>query len=236
MDNYQTTMDKMLHSFISYDHCAIADKMKLPFDKTYLYIPFLNRIFRFNRATGEMLSTKLLPADFSTKMALPAASFEESYSSSELCSFSGLSYTEKVGFNAAMTILDLLSYSKEGARPSGQYTVIQNLCQVMNGSSNFAGQGMFASYEKSFDGKVEALRSACIALGGEPFGKGDLGFKIPIFRDLCLNLQFWEADDEFPASIQMMFDTNSLSFIHYESCWYLAGYVMNEIARLMGVS
>ena len=33
-------------------------------------------------------------------------------------------------------------------------------------------------------------------------------------------LRFWESDDEFPASLQILVDKNILDFMHYETLMF----------------
>ena len=82
-----------------------------------------------------------------------------------------------------------------------------------------------------FAGQCDRLASACEALGGVRESKADVGYAIPVFRDLRILFQFWDADDEFPASIKYLFDRNALSFMHYETLWYLMNCTYRRIAQ-----
>jgi len=82
-----------------------------------------------------------------------------------------------------------------------------------------------------FAGKCDRLARACEALGGVRESKADVGYAIPVFRDLRILFQFWDADDEFPASIKYLFDRNALSFMHYETLWYLMNCTYRRIAQ-----
>lgn len=143
-----------------------------------------------------------------------------------------LSDGSPAGSSETMIIYDLLGYAREGASASGEYTQIQNLSGVVTGSK-YAGQGMFAAYEKRMDGRDSDLARACEKLGGVPWGKGDVSYSIPVYRDLRTIVSFWDSDDEFPPSLIMMADTNTIDFMHYETLWYLAGVIARRLADEM---
>ena len=58
-----------------------------------------------------------------------------------------------------------------------------------------------------------------------PIG-ADVGYVVPVFHDFATWFQFYDGDDEFPASITYLFDENALQYMHYETLWY----VMNALA------
>ena len=43
-------------------------------------------------------------------------------------------------------------------------------------------------------------------------------------------------DYEFPASLQLLWDTNTLDFVHYETTYYIAGHLLSRLRELMGGS
>ena len=136
------------------------------------------------------------------------------------------------GHNVSMILYDLLGHSEAGARPSGDYTQVQNLAKVVS-ATKYAGQGMHEKQAKQFDGRDIQLKTACEKLGGTPRGKGDVSYCIPLYRDLCFVFSFWNSDDEFPASANILFDTNSLQYMHYETLWYCLGHIFSRISEEM---
>ena len=139
---------------------------------------------------------------------------------------------EEAGFNEAMTIYDLLCHTEEPVRLSGELVPMESLATVQNASS-YAGVGMFRQLEKELDGKEKALAEACEALGGVRQGKGDVSYRIPVFGDVSLQISFGCADEDFPASLRVYCDRELTKYIYYETIWYLVGFVMGEIQRLM---
>lgn len=126
--------------------------------------------------------------------------------------------------NESMALFDLLTLAPGRPRASGRWASISTLGGIIG-----AGHDHALSHEGTaarFAGKEAGLRAACERLGGTPLGRADVGYAIPVFEDFAIWFQFWDADDEFPASIKYLFDENALRFMHYETLWY----VMNSLA------
>lgn len=140
---------------------------------------------------------------------------------------------EDAGFNEAMTILDILCCSQEGCSPSGCYTPMQNLAQVQSTTQDYAGQGMFAKQEQALDNRNAELSAALEALGGMPFGRGDVSYRIPLFLNVYAVVRFWNSDEDFPASMQLLCDENLLQYMHYETVWYMAGFLLDRISEYL---
>lgn len=45
-------------------------------------------------------------------------------------------------------------------------------------------------------------------------------------------LQFWDADDEFDAALKIMWDTNTLDFMHFETTFYAANHLLQRPTAL----
>jgi len=46
-------------------------------------------------------------------------------------------------------------------------------------------------------------------------------------------LRFWNSDEEFPASLVVLWDANVLDFMRFETTWFAAGHVLSRIQVLM---
>ena len=133
----------------------------------------------------------------------------------------------------SMILFDILSRSGPAPKADGQWASIS-----MIGGHIGAGHDRTLRNESraaAFAGQTERLDAACRSLGGIPYSKADVGYAIPVFRDFKILFQFWDADDEFPASIKYLFDTNALAYMHYETLWYVMGAVYRRIKRQFDV-
>lgn len=134
---------------------------------------------------------------------------------------------QPAGFDAAMTVYDLLT------NPNGKPVLAHEWCAHTSFNAVRGGTvsgSLMISAEQSarpYAGKLPALRRACARLGGEEAADGDFASVLPAFACLPVLLRFWEADEEFPAQLQLLWDKNTCRYLHYETTFYLS----NEILR-----
>lgn len=92
ISNYEIMKNQMSAKFLEYDQNHMITKFSLPHDEQYLYIRFVGREYRISRSTGRV------------------AWSEDHF----------LTETE-ADYNEAMTIYDVLCYSKEDCALAGKF-------------------------------------------------------------------------------------------------------------------
>ena len=113
-------------------------------------------------------------------------------------------------FGAAMTAYDLLSNP--------------------NGFPVLAGQWCSPPAAQHFSGRIDRLRQAVARLGGTPTdGPGDFSAVLPVLPFFPVLLRFWEADDEFPAQLQFLWDRNSMRYLTYETSFYAHRAILDRL-------
>lgn len=137
-------------------------------------------------------------------------------------------------YNVAMSLYDVLCCSKPDCRASGRLVNMNSLSKIQGASARREGGGLFERYEKAFDRRATALAGACARLGGVPEGKGDVGYRVPMFDFLPVLVQFWESDEEFPPQLNLFLDENILDFMHYETVWFALFHLMERLTEEMG--
>ncbi|MBE6983918.1 MAG: DUF3786 domain-containing protein [Ruminococcaceae bacterium] len=138
---------------------------------------------------------------------------------------------KQAGFSEVLSIFDQLCYEGKDRFLTGRYAPVNSL----RGRPPAAGVGTDL-YTKTADffGRNEAsFCKACIALGGVPVAMGDLGFRLPLFGEMDVILKFYRSDDEFPATVTFLYDENTLSFMRYETVFYVAGFILEAICEMM---
>lgn len=237
-DNYQITLVRTRELFLKYDQQAIIDRFSLNADERYLYLTFVARPYRIERATGAMEYWKDERASAEC-VAIESAADENPRAEcvATECAADENPRAERVatecaagvwlpaGHGDGMTIYDILCDSKPDARVSGRF---QNAWNQRNVSSAPNGS-LFQSSADFFSGKCALLSAACERLGGERVSTGDVGFDIPVFNEIKMRMLFWDADDEFPASMNLQWDEHILDFMRYETTFYAAGFILNRL-------
>ena len=159
--NYDKTKNSMAHVFLQYDQATMIHKYSLKHDSDWLYITFVNRIYRINRKTGNV---QWSDNDFEA--------------------------VHEANHNEAMSIYDVLCYSKDKCHLSHEFVNINSLSSVRTGNLS-QNSGFFQNTADFFNGKTVELRNACIALSGKKLEKGDVAFELKLFPFLPIIIRFW---------------------------------------------
>ena len=202
--NYDSQVDVGRRIFLEYDQERLIHKFLLDADEQWICLKYMNTLCRISRISGQI---------------------------DELCDNV---WTECRSFNTVMTIYDLLCYHQGPAAPVlyDQWCTVGNF--IITGVQD---TGTFTKkYAAYFDGRVEKLRTACARLGStaeQGRAGADVTCRIPVTHFFPVLLQFWQSDDEFPPQVQLMWDRNANSFLHFETTFYLQGDLLERLRKLM---
>jgi len=81
---------------------------------------------------------------------------------------------------------------------------------------------------KTFSGKLDDLKNACMALGGQPGDAPfscDLAIKFPVLPKVNLLMLFNDQDEEFPAECSILFEKHADAYLDME-CLAMLGMVL----------
>ncbi len=136
---------------------------------------------------------------------------------------------KQAGFSEVMSIFDFLCHEGTDQFLTGRFAPVNSL----RGRPVSAGveTGFYVKTAKLFEENIDAVKAACLSLGGTPVPMGDLGFSLPVFGQIRAVLKFYEGDEDFPASITFLWDENMLSFLFYETVFYIAGFILEAICE-----
>ncbi len=124
-------------------------------------------------------------------------------------------------FCEALTIFDWLCDARPDASAAWEFCPITSLPGIFVRGSGLTMN--FTALAEKFDQNPAAFAAAVENVSGKPLPLGDMGCQIMAFPNLPLQLKFYHADEDFPASITPLWDKNILQFIRYETIYYLAG-------------
>ncbi len=138
---------------------------------------------------------------------------------------------EEAGFNEVLSIFDLLCHHGPWKALSGRFAPVNSL----RGRPPTAGveTNFYHKSAACFDRDWDAFHRACQALGGKATGQGDVGYEFPIFQGITARLKFYGQDEDFPASVTILWDENLLQYIFYETVFYIAGFLLQSIQEQM---
>ena len=202
VSNYDLQVDIARRIFMEYDHQRLIRKYGLEADDFWIYLTYLNTPCRISRKNG---------------------SVEE---------FLDAGWRECRSYDTVMTIYDILCYHKGDMAPmlSGQWCTVGNF--IVTGITQ--ADGFARKYTKLFDGHLAQFKAACERMGGEILPRmagADLTCRFGATPFFPVLLQFWEGDEDFPPKLMVLWDSNTPSFLHFETTFYLQG---DLLERLMG--
>lgn len=137
----------------------------------------------------------------------------------------------QAGFAEVLSIFDLLCHEGGNKGIAGTYAPVNSL----KGRPHTIGVGtdFHTKTAAVFDRDPESFRDACISLGATPVSMGDIGYRFPVFADLSLILKFYHSDTEFPATLTLLWDDNTLRYLYYETVFYIAGFLLETLTQKM---
>ena len=140
------------------------------------------------------------------------------------------SWTPASTHGEVMTLLDFLCDSRENRHIAGKWRSMAAFGMLFH--ENLL-EGKRDPWADRFEADPEGFRRACLALGGRAEAMGDMTFAIELFEGLEILLQLWFGDEEFPASLRILWDENSLQYIKYETMWFAKGMLLARLAEEM---
>lgn len=202
--NYDLQVDVGRRIFLEYDQELLIQKFGLSADEQWIYITYMNTPCRISRADGHI---------------------DERIDNT---------WSECRNYSTVMTIYDLLCYHRGDTAP----TLFHQWCTV--GTFVVTGVTDTGTFTRNaaafFDGHQEELKAACIRLGGtmeKRLAGADITCRIPVTPFFPVLLQYWGSDDEFPPKLQLMWDRNADSFLHFETTFFLQGDLIERLKNLM---
>lgn len=134
------------------------------------------------------------------------------------------------GFNEVLSIYDMLCNPNGKPVLSGSWSPVGNLGRMHN-TSEAVGESGLKTYGNYFAGKGKELTKICQSLGGSPAPVGDVAFYLPIFDFFPVYLRFYDVDEEFPAQLQLLWDKNTCTYLHYETTFYIAAHLFQTLSE-----
>jgi len=138
---------------------------------------------------------------------------------------------QQANFEEVLSIFDLLCHESQWKYASGNYAPVNSLKNRPRAIG--VGTSFHTEIAGEFDRNPDTFQKACLSLGAVPVPMGDLGFRFPLFQELSVILKFYFSDEEFPASLTLLWDDNTLQYMFYETVFYIAGFLLRSVLEEM---
>ena len=139
-------------------------------------------------------------------------------------------WTEELYFNESMAIYHVLKYTTDLPRCSGVWVPNEKLDRVVSRSPRIADP-LLTPFAKTWTGRCEELAAACEAVGGKKLDKGDVAYQFSAFEFMEVQMVFWDADEDFPAQVQVLFDEYATDYIHFETSGCIVADLLEKIGN-----
>ncbi|MDO4519971.1 MAG: DUF3786 domain-containing protein [Eubacteriales bacterium] len=130
------------------------------------------------------------------------------------------------------SIYELLTKSEHAPVLTGEWNSIAGLCTNTTDTS----LGRYVDYLKPFEENVEKMQQALLDLGAEPAKKGDVSAILYVFPNVPVWFQYWVSDDEFPASVQFLFDAGIMDHFRWSLLWNVMTCITDRMLEVAGLS
>ena len=132
---------------------------------------------------------------------------------------------------ALLTIMDMVCNKIGAPVMTGKWC---NMQELSGACSNPGESSVFTRKVARLNGRAGDLRRACLAAGGREVPGGEVSFRFEVFDGYETWMQFWDADDEFPASLKFLWDRSATLYMHFETLWYVMSAILDRLLRIAG--
>jgi len=221
--------------FLGYSQDEMIDKWQLRHDENCLYFTYIGQDYALNRTTAVIscLGSGTFPADPSAYEAQKRPG-EPDMAADEIGPVWNMPDVS-ASFGVSMSMFDVLSRSGPVPEFAGEWKSISALA----GAIGAGHEAVLGNRDKAakLSGHRKQMDEACRRIGGTQMNVGDASWVLPVIELPALTepisvwVQFWEADEEFPASLKILWDAAILQFMHYETLWYVMDDVIDYLMQ-----
>lgn len=194
--------DQWTQEFSEFEPERISRILNLKYDEEYLYITYFGILYRLKLKDGKL-----------SKQETDGR------------------WQDNLYFNESMVIYHLLKYTKDCPGKAGIWVPNESLDGRATRNRNIPDP-LLTPFARKWSGKCEELKKACQQAGGREFDKGDVAFQFAAFPFMELQMIFWDADEDFPAQVQVLFDKKVTDYVHFETTGCVIADLFDKINRI----
>ncbi len=182
--------------FLGYDQDKMIQLFQLKHDENSIFIDFLGRTYRIDRASGLMYDGG-----------------------------------RQASIDETVSVYELLTNSEHVPYLTGKWESIASLCTNTTDTS----LGRYIDYLKPFKDDTALMQKTLLEMGAEPAKKGDVSAVLTVYPNVPVWFQYWAADEEFPASIQFLFDGGISEHFRWSLLWNLMTMITDRMLETAGL-
>jgi hypothetical protein len=135
---------------------------------------------------------------------------------------------DPLGLSESSDILRYIAHAKKGASLSGEWISFRDI--NAGDAHTFAFEHAIQPFlAKTFSGRLDRFLMAAKKLGGSAAAFGDAAVRLDYFPLFPIAFVIWDADEEFPASVNALFDSRAEACANPEDA---AVYSLHAAAKL----
>ncbi|MCQ2500821.1 MAG: DUF3786 domain-containing protein [Lachnospiraceae bacterium] len=138
----------------------------------------------------------------------------------------------QASLDETVSVYELLTNSDHKPFLTGKWESIASLCTNTTDTS----LGRYIDYLKPFNEDAELMQKTLLEMGAVPASKGDVSAILTIYPNIPVWIQYWVADDEFPASVQFLFDGGIADHYRWSLLWNLMTMITDRMLETAGLS
>ena len=92
---------------------------------------------------------------------------------------------------------------------------------------------LLSQYAKCFEDNLDKLEKYLKSIGGIAYPVGDIAYTINLFDFLKVCIQLWRSDEEYPPTLQVLWEETTLHHLKYEVVWYACGFMLDKIKQVI---
>lgn len=137
----------------------------------------------------------------------------------------------RASIDETVSVYELLTTSEHAPFLTGRWESIASLCTNTTDTS----LGRYIDYLKPFHDDTSLMQKTLLEMGAEPANKGDVSAVLTVYPNVPVWFQYWAADDEFPASIQFLFDAEITEHFRWSLLWNLMTMITDRMLETAGL-
>ena len=118
--------------------------------------------------------------------------------------------------------------SSDGAKPSGEFISFSELPEGRFYNQAFQGY-TGKELSRRFGLDVERFRRVAQAAGGHSYPLGDAAFLFQALPRLALLVVYWQGDEDFPSSCQILFESTASHYMPTDGCAILGSLLTRKL-------